>query len=32
VRAAAPNGARPSDLPPADDLYARLAEVLGLRP
>ena len=32
VRAAAPTGARPSDLPPADQLYAQLAEVLGLRP
>jgi ribosomal protein S18 acetylase RimI-like enzyme len=32
VRAAAPNGHQPSDLPPADELYVRLAEVLGLQP
>ena len=32
VRAAAPNGDRPGDLPPADELYVRLAEVLGLQP
>src|SRR5215213_6552841 len=32
VRAAAPNGDRPSDLPPADDLYAQIAEALGLQP
>jgi putative acetyltransferase len=31
IRAAAPNGERPSDLPPADELYVQLAEVLGLR-
>jgi ribosomal protein S18 acetylase RimI-like enzyme len=32
VRAATPNGARPSDLPPADKLYVQIAEVLGLQP
>ena len=32
VRAAAPNGARPSDLPPADEIYERIAKVLGLQP
>ena len=32
VRAAAPNGHKPSDLPPADELYVQIAEVLGLEP
>jgi hypothetical protein len=32
VRAAAPSGERPSDLPPADELYAQIAEVMGLQP
>jgi len=32
VRAAAPNGDRPSDLPPPDELYVQIAEALGLQP
>jgi len=32
VRAVARNAERPSDLPPADELYAQIAEVLGLQP
>jgi ribosomal protein S18 acetylase RimI-like enzyme len=32
VRAAAPNGDKPSDLPPADELYVQIAEALGLQP
>jgi ribosomal protein S18 acetylase RimI-like enzyme len=32
VRAATPNADRPSDLPPADELYVRIAEVMGLQP
>src|SRR5215208_1601939 len=32
VRAAAQNGARPGDLPPADELYVQIAEALGLQP
>jgi ribosomal protein S18 acetylase RimI-like enzyme len=32
VRAAAPIGDSPGDLPPADELYAGIAEVMGLEP
>jgi uncharacterized protein YbjT (DUF2867 family) len=32
VRAVARNAERPSDLPPPDELYAQIAEVLGLQP
>jgi ribosomal protein S18 acetylase RimI-like enzyme len=32
VRAAAPIGNRPSDVPPADELYAQIADALGLQP
>lgn len=32
VRAATPNGDRPSDLPPPDELYVQIAEVMGLQP
>ena len=32
VRAVARNADRPGDLPPADELYAQIADVLGLQP
>ena len=32
IRAATPNADRPGDLPPPEDLYVQLAEVLGLQP
>jgi ribosomal protein S18 acetylase RimI-like enzyme len=32
VRAVVRNAERPSDLPPADELYGQIAEVLGLQP
>ena len=32
IRAATPNAERPGDLPPAEDLYVQLADVLGLQP
>ena len=32
VRAVARTGERPDDLPPAEELYAQIADVLGLQP